>query len=150
MTYRSFGSPLEGHPTVRFPFTEAATGSLGQGLSIGVGHALNAKYLDRLPYRTYVLLGDSEMSEGSQWEAMQIAAHYKLDNLVGIIDVNRLGQRGETMYGWDIDAYRRRVEAFGWGSVCIRRARLQAGHRRLRSRCWLFRPGDGHRADCKG
>jgi len=96
MTYREFGSPLEGHPTVAFPYVEAATGSLGQGLSIGVGMALNAKYLDRLPYRTYVLLGDSEMAEGSQWEALELAAHYKLDNLVGVLDVNRLGQRGET------------------------------------------------------
>jgi transketolase len=94
MTLRKFGSPLEGHPTPAFTYTEAATGSLGQGLSIGVGMALNAKYLDKLPYRTYVLLGDSEMAEGSQWEAMEIAAYYKLDNLVGIIDVNGLGQRG--------------------------------------------------------
>jgi transketolase len=99
MTYRKFGSPLEGHPTVSYPYVEAATGSLGQGLAIGVGMALNGKYLDRLPYRTYVLLGDSEMAEGSQWESIQIAAHYKLDNLIGILDVNRLGQRGETMYG---------------------------------------------------
>ncbi|MGA7145339.1 MAG: 1-deoxy-D-xylulose-5-phosphate synthase N-terminal domain-containing protein, partial [Desulfobacterales bacterium] len=99
MTYRQFGSPLEGHPTVSFPYTDAATGSLGQGLSIGVGMALNAKYLDKLPYRTYVLLGDSEMAEGSQWEAMEIGAYYKLNNLIGILDVNRLGQRGETMYG---------------------------------------------------
>ena len=74
LTLRRFGSPLEGHPTPAFPFTEAATGSLGQGLSIGVGMALNAKYLDRLPYRTWVLLGDSEMAEGSQWEAIQVAA----------------------------------------------------------------------------
>ena len=77
-TYRQFGSPLEGHPTPRLAFVDAATGSLGQGLSIGVGMALNAKYLDRLPYRTYVLLGDSEMAEGSQWEALQLAAHYRL------------------------------------------------------------------------
>jgi transketolase len=110
---------LEGHPTVAFRYTEAATGSLGQGLPIGVGMALNAKYLDRLPYRTYVLLGDSEMAEGSQWEAMQIAAHYELGNLVGIIDVNRLGQRGPTMYGWDLDAYRQRVAAFGWNAIEI-------------------------------
>ena len=75
MTLRRFGSRLEGHPTVAFPYTEASTGSLGQGLSIGVGMALNAKYLDKLPYRTYVLLGDSEMAEGSQWEALQIGAH---------------------------------------------------------------------------
>lgn len=117
MTLRKFGSRLEGHPTKEFEFTEAATGSLGQGLSIGVGMALNAKYLQKLPYRTYVLLGDSEMAEGSQWEAMQIAAHYELDNLIGILDVNRLGQRGETMYGHDINAYERRISAFGWKTI---------------------------------
>jgi transketolase len=119
LTYRQFGSPLEGHPTVSFPYTEAATGSLGQGLSIGVGLALNAKYLDKLPYRSYVLLGDSEMAEGSQWEAMQLAAHYQLDNLVGVLDVNRLGQRGETMYGHDLRAYARRIAAFDWETVVI-------------------------------
>ena len=118
-TYRLFSSPLEGHPTAAFRFTEAATGSLGQGLSIGVGMALNAKYLDKLPYRTYVLLGDSEMAEGSQWESLQIAAHYGLENLVGVIDVNRLGQRGETMYGHDLEAYARRVSAFGWKTLVI-------------------------------
>ena len=114
MTYRKFGSPLEGHPTVSFPYVEAATGSLGQGLSIGVGMALNAKYLDKLPYKTYVLLGDSEMAEGSQWESMEIASFYKLDNLIGVLDVNRLGQRGETMYGWDLEAYEKRISSFGW------------------------------------
>jgi transketolase len=119
MTMRKFGSPLEGHPTANFRYTEAATGSLGQGLSIGVGMALNAKFIDKLPYRTYVLLGDSEMSEGSQWEAMQIAAHYRLDNLVGIIDVNRLGQRGETMYGHDLKAYQKRISSFGWKTFVI-------------------------------
>ncbi len=118
-TLRKFGSQLEGHPTMQFPYTEAATGSLGQGLSIGVGMALNAKYVDKLPYRTFVLLGDSEMAEGSVWEAIQLAAHYKLNNLVGIIDVNRLGQRGETMYGHDIAAYERRVGAFGWNTIVI-------------------------------
>ena len=119
LTYRKFGSPLEGHPTVAFPYVEAATGSLGQGLSIGVGMALNAKYVDKLPYRTYVLLGDSEMAEGSQWESIQIAAHYKLDNLIGVLDVNRLGQRGETMTGWDLDAYERRISSFGWKTVVL-------------------------------
>lgn len=119
MTLRKFGSPLEGHPTPAFPFTEAATGSLGQGLSIGVGMALNAKYIDKIPYRTYVLLGDSEMAEGSQWEAMEIAAFYKLDNLVGILDVNRLGQRGETMYGHDLEVYRSKAAAFGWEPIVI-------------------------------
>lgn len=117
--YRTFGSPLEGHPTVSFRYTEAATGSLGQGLSIGVGMALNAKYLDKLPCRTWVLLGDSEMSEGSQWEALQIADHYRLENLIGIIDVNRLGQRGETMYDHDLNAFDKRVSAFGWQTILI-------------------------------
>jgi transketolase len=119
MAYRKFGSPLEGHPTVAFRYAEAATGSLGQGLSIGLGMALNAKYLDKLPHRTYVLLGDSEMAEGSQWEAIQIAAHYKLDNLIGILDVNRLGQRGETMYGYDLSAYESRISSFGWETILI-------------------------------
>jgi len=119
MTYRKFGSPLEGHPSIVFPYVEAATGSLGQGLSIGVGMALNAKYLDKLPYRTYILLGDSEMAEGSQWESMQLAAHYKLNNLVGILDVNRLGQRGETMYGWDLDTYQRKISSFGWKTILL-------------------------------
>lgn len=119
MTLRKFGSRLEGHPTMYFPYAEAATGSLGQGLSVGVGMALNAKYLDKLPYRTYVLLGDSEMAEGSQWEALQLAAHYRLDNLIGILDVNRLGQRGETMYGHDLIAYERRIAAFGWRTIAI-------------------------------
>lgn len=119
MTYRTFGSPLEGHPTASFRYAEAATGSLGQGLSIGVGMAINGKYLDKLPYRTYVLLGDSEMAEGSQWESMQIAAHYRLDNLIGVLDVNRLGQRGETMYGHNLEAYAERISAFGWETVRI-------------------------------
>jgi transketolase len=119
MTYRKFGSPLEGHPTASFRYTEAATGSLGQGLSVGVGMALNAKFLDKLPYRTYVLLGDSEMAEGSQWESIQIAAHYHLNNLIGVLDVNRLGQRGETMYGFDLEAYAQRVGAFGWNTLLI-------------------------------
>ena len=119
MTYRQFGSRLEGHPTMTFPYTVAATGSLGQGLSIGVGLALNARFLDKLPYRSYVLLGDSEMAEGSQWEAMQIAAHYKLNNLVAVLDVNRLGQRGPTMYEYDLGAYQKRIAAFGWETLVI-------------------------------
>ena len=119
LTMRKFGSRLEGHPTVVLPYVEAATGSLGQGLSIGMGMALNAKYLDKLPYRTYVLLGDSEMAEGSQWEAIQLAREYKLDNLIGILDVNRLGQRGETMYGHDLASYEQRIAAFGWKTILI-------------------------------
>lgn len=119
MTMRKFGSPLEGHPTTIFPYTEASTGSLGQGLSVGLGMALNAKYIDKLPYRTFVLLGDSEMAEGSQWEALEIASYYRLDNLVGIMDVNRLGQRGETMYGHDLSVYEKRVSSFGWETFVI-------------------------------
>ncbi len=118
-TFRLFDSIFEGHPSMRFPFTEAATGSLGQGLAIGAGMALNAKYIDRLPYKTYVLLGDSEMAEGSVWETAQIAAYYELNNLVGIIDVNRLGQSSETMFGHDLEAYRKKVEAFGWKAVVV-------------------------------
>lgn len=119
LTLRQFGSPLEGHPTTAFRFTEASTGSLGQGLSVGLGMALNAKYLDRLPHRTWVLLGDSEMAEGSVWEALQAAAFYRLDNLVAVLDVNRLGQRGETMFGHDTGAYAARVAAFDWETLVI-------------------------------
>jgi transketolase len=119
LNLRKFGSLLEGHPTTAFQYVEASTGSLGQGLPVGIGTALNAKYVDKLPYRTYVLLGDSEMAEGSQWEALQIAAHYKLDNITGIIDVNRLGQRGETMYGHNVTAYEKRISSFGWETMVI-------------------------------
>lgn len=119
LTLRKLGSPLEGHPVRAFPYSEAATGSLGQGLSIGVGMAINGKYIDRLQYRVFVLLGDSEMAEGSVWEAIQLAAYYRLNNLIGIIDVNRLGQRGETMYGHDLEAYKKRISAFGWKTICI-------------------------------
>lgn len=118
-TYRQLGSVLEGHPSIDCEYVEAATGSLGQGLGIGVGMALNAKYLDHLNYRTFVLLGDGEMAEGSQWEAIQVAAHYRLNNLVAVLDVNRLGQAGETMYGHDVEAYRKRVSAFDWNTVVV-------------------------------
>lgn len=118
-TLRKLGSPLQGHPTPAFRYAEAATGSLGQGLSIGAGMALNAKFLDKLPYRTFVLLGDGEMAEGSVWEAAQIAAYYKLDNLIAVVDVNRLGQSQETMYGHDAEAYSKRLAAFGWDVVTI-------------------------------
>ena len=119
LTLRKFGSRLEGHPTPVLPWVEVATGSLGQGLPIGAGIALAGKYLDKLPYHVWVLLGDSEMAEGSQWEAFDHASHYKLDNLVAILDVNRLGQRGETMLGWNTTAYATRAEAFGWNAIVI-------------------------------
>ncbi|MBD3331573.1 transketolase [candidate division GN15 bacterium] len=119
MSLRKFGSRLEGHPAMTFPYTEAATGSLGQGLSVGVGMALNAKYVDKLPYMTYVLLGDSEMTEGQVAEAMNLATHYKLGNLVGILDVNRLGQRGPTMYGHRVAEHERRIKACGWRTITV-------------------------------
>lgn len=119
MTLRKFGSRLEGHPTPVLPWVDVATGSLGQGLPIGVGIALAGKYLDKLPYHIWVLLGDSEMAEGSVWEAFDHASHYKLDNLIGILDCNRLGQRGETELGWNTEAYAARARAFGWNAVII-------------------------------
>jgi transketolase len=119
LTFRKLGSRLEGHPTPVVPWVDVATGSLGQGLPIGVGVALAGKRLDRMPYRVWVLCGDSEMAEGSMSEAFEHAAFYDLDNLTAIVDVNRLGQTGETMHGWDLDSYVRRAEAFGWRAIPI-------------------------------
>lgn len=123
MALRKFDSPLEGHPTMRFRYTEAATGSLGQGLSIGVGMALNAK-LDKLPYKTFVLLGDGEMFEGSNYEAIQIAAHYKLDNLVGILDVSGLEQAGESVRWKNAKEHGAKdfikiISSFGWQTILV-------------------------------
>ncbi|HET6188614.1 MAG TPA: transketolase [Trebonia sp.] len=111
--YRRFGQRLEGHPTPILPWVDVATGSLGQGLPDGVGVALAGRYLDRLPYRVWVLCGDSELAEGSIWEALDKASYYKLSNLIAILDVNRLGQRGPTDLGWDTAAYAERAMAFG-------------------------------------
>ena len=111
--YRRFGQRLEGHPTPVLPWVDVATGSLGQGLPDGVGVAVAGKYLDKLGYRVWVLCGDSELAEGSMWEALDKASHYQLSNLVAIVDVNRLGQSGPTELGWNLDAYARRAEAFG-------------------------------------
>src|SRR5687767_1121436 len=118
-TYRKLGSRLEGHPTPVLPWTDVATGSLGQGLPDGVGVALAGKRLDRLPYRTWVLCGDSEMAEGSMWEAFEHAGYNGLDNLTAIIDVNRLGQTRETMVGWNTAVYAERARAFGWHAIEI-------------------------------
>jgi transketolase len=117
--YRRFGQRLEGHPTPVLPWVDVATGSLGQGLPDGVGVALAGRYLDRLPYRVWTLCGDSELAEGSIWEALDKASYYKLSNLVAILDVNRLGQRGVTDLGWDVAAYARRAMAFGARTIEI-------------------------------
>jgi transketolase len=119
MTYRQFGSRLEGHPTPVLPWVDVATGSLGQGLPIGVGLALAGKKLDRLPFRTWVICGDSELAEGSMWEALDAASFEQLDGLTAIVDVNRLGQRGETRHGWELDTYAERFRAFGWHAITI-------------------------------
>jgi transketolase len=119
MTYRQFGSRLEGHPVPVLPWVDVATGSLGQGLPIGVGMALAAKRLDQTGARVWVICGDSEMAEGSMWEAAEHAAFYELDNLTAIVDVNRLGQRGETMHGWDLSSYSDRLRSFGWHAIAV-------------------------------
>ena len=111
--YRRFGQRLEGHPTPVLPWVDVATGSLGQGLPDGVGIALSGKYLERLNFRVWVLCGDSELAEGSIWEAIDKASYYRLSNLVMMADINRLGQRGPTELQWNLDLYERRFEAFG-------------------------------------
>lgn len=116
---REIDSKLEGHPTPRLPFVDVATGSLGQGLGAGVGLAINSRDLDKTNYRTYVLLGDGESAEGSVWEAAALASYYKLNNLVAIIDVNRLGQSQQTALEHDTETYRARFEAFGWDAVAL-------------------------------
>ena len=128
LTFRKLGSRLEGHPTPRIPPTDVATGSLGQGLPIAVGVALAGKRLDRLPYRVWCLCGDSEMAEGSIWEAFEHAGFNGLDNLTAIIDVNRLGQTRETMVGWDLDRYQKRAEAFGWHAIEVDGHDVEAIH----------------------
>jgi transketolase len=116
---RTLASDLEGHPTPRLSFVDMATGSLGQGLPVGIGIALNAKYLDKLDYRTYVLLGDGESVEGSVWEAAEVARHHQLDNLCAIVDVNRLGQSDPTMLQHNMEAYHSRWSGFGWHAIIV-------------------------------
>jgi transketolase len=126
MTLRQFDSRLEGHPTPRFPFANVATGSLGQGLSLGLGMAMgiklkikNAKLEIKRAPKVWVLLGDSEMAEGQIWEAMNLASYYQVNNLIAIVDVNRLGQRGETIAGWDLSFYEKKARAFGWQTFIV-------------------------------
>ena len=118
-TYRRLGARLAGHPTPALPWVDVATGSLGQGLPDAVGIALAGKYLDKLPYHVWVLCGDSETAEGSIWEALDKASHYKLGNLTAIVDINRLGQRGPTELEWDVERYAARVEAFGARPIIV-------------------------------
>ncbi len=119
MTLRKFGSRIEGHPVPILPYVDVATGSLGQGLPISVGIGLAGKYLDKLPYRIWTIMGDSETAEGSVWEGFDKAWHYGLSNITAIIDVNRLGQRGETELGWHTEGYEARAKAFGWHAIVI-------------------------------
>jgi transketolase len=119
LTNRKFGSRLQGHPTPMIPWVDVATGSLGQGMPIAVGVALAGKRPLNAPYHVWTLVGDSETAEGSIWEGFARGGFEKLDNLTAIIDVNRLGQRGPTELGWDMDAYARRIEAFGWRAIVI-------------------------------
>jgi transketolase len=114
LTFREFGSRLQGHPTPELPWVDVATGSLGQGLPISVGIALAAERLEHSELRVWVLCGDSELAEGSMWEAFEHAGHARLSNLVAIVDVNRLGQRGPTMHGWDTSSLAARASACGW------------------------------------
>ena len=116
---RTLNSDLEGHPTPRLSFVDMATGSLGQGLPVGVGIALNAKYVDKVDYRTYVLMGDGESVEGSVWEAVEVARQKRLDNLCAIVDVNRLGQSDPTMLQHDMEGYRARWAGFGWHALIV-------------------------------
>jgi transketolase len=153
LSLRKFGSRLQGHPNPRvLPYVDVATGSLGQGLPIGVGMALNGKYLDKLPYRVWVVLGDSEMAEGSIWEAFDKASYYKLNNLIGILDMNRLGQRGETDLGWNSAAYAARACAFGWHAIelnghdldAIDRAYTEALNQKEQPTCLIAKTEKGH------
>jgi len=131
LTFRKFGSRLQGHPTPVIPWVDVATGSLGQGLPIAVGVAIAGKYLDKLPYHVWTVCGDSELAEGSIWEGLDKAAHYGLNNFTAIFDINRLGQRGPTEYQWELDVYRARVEAFGCRAEVIDGHDIEAVDRAL-------------------
>ncbi len=122
LTLRKFGSPIEGHPVPEpngLPYVDVATGSLGQGLPAGIGMAWAAKNLLSVPMKVWVVLGDSEMAEGSNYEALELGGYYGLNNVVAILDDNRLGQRGPTMLQWHTEMYKQRAEAFGWHAIVV-------------------------------
>ncbi|MET1011347.1 MAG: transketolase [Actinomycetota bacterium] len=120
LSLRRLGSPIQGHPAPvpELPWVEAATGSLGQGPAIGLGMALGMRLWES-PARVWVLVGDSEAAEGSIWEAVEAAAHHRVSNLACVLDLNRLGQRGPTMHGWDADVFVARAQAYGWHALSI-------------------------------
>ena len=119
LSLRKLASPLEGHPIPNsLEWVKTATGSLGQGLSIGIGFAIAAK-LQKRKFKTYILMGDSELSEGSIYEALQLASYYNLNNLIAIVDANRLGQTGQTMLGHNVKSYKSRFKAFGWKTIVV-------------------------------
>ncbi|MBV9025032.1 MAG: transketolase [Streptomycetaceae bacterium] len=138
--YRRTGSRLQGHPTPTLPWVDVATGSLGQGLPYGVGLALAGRKLDHVPYRVWVLCGDSEMTEGSMWEALDKAGRYGLVNLTAIVDVNRLGQRGPTELGWDLEVYANRVESFGCAALTVEGHDVAAVDKAFEAACRAERP----------
>ena len=143
MTLRQFSSELEGHPTPRIPGVDAATGSLGQGLSVGAGLAIGAR-MDKSPTRVYVMLGDGEMAEGQVWEAAEFAGYYKLDNLTVFADVNALGQSQPTMYQHDMEVYRKKFEAEGFAAEVIDGHDVAAVLAALRPRESNEGPAAGH------
>ena len=147
---RRIDTDLEGHPTPRLSFVDVATGSLGQGICAAVGIALNARRI-KSDYRTYVLLGDGEMAEGSVWEAGNLALHYKLDNLCGIIDVNGLGQSQATQFNHDMDQIAARWKAFGWHTLVVDGHDIPALLARVQGSADRFRTADdGAGADAEG
>jgi transketolase len=119
MALRKFNSVCEGHPMPGLSGIEVATGSLGQGLSVGVGMALADKYLHKSDSHTYVLLGDGEMMEGSNWEACALASYYDLGNVTAIVDINKLEQAGKTAYGWDLSQNERKFQACDWQTILV-------------------------------
>ncbi|MDQ2951789.1 MAG: transketolase [Chloroflexota bacterium] len=119
LTFRSFDSPLQGHPTPILPWVDVATGSLGQGMPIAVGMGVAAQRLWKAPFHIWTLVGDSESAEGSIWEGFDLGSHEGTNNVTPILDVNRLGQRGPTELEWDTDAYAARIQAFGWHAIIV-------------------------------